>query len=523
MNLKNLLLSGAILAAMPLSASVYYVTPEGAGTKDGSSWENAFDTEALCAQALKNVNGDVYNFAGGKYYPAGTIIFKKTTWAVLNGSTDPANRTILSGDKDGSNHPSDGDSQRLLRFQSNTANTATTHPIQINNIDFTCVYTNMDADLTADTGDTGTAGIGALYIDNSGGVTVNSCNFYQNWSQGNLGGSAAHIRRSQVKFINCNFHNNSANYRGGAVRISSDNVAKGNVTFEGCTFRNNVNYHQLGGAIFMSHGVSLNIIDCTISDNKAASQGAAIYANASAQYPCALRIVNSTIAGNHITGATPDGQVTLTQFGTISSANSIILSNTTNESDVFIYGATASDKFSAVSGGYNCIGSVTDALGAKGFTWTDTDNVSADNNYSVYFGENVINNKNVISLKKYTKGASADEIVAATASWNLPAGLDLSKDMLGNTRLEGATPGSYAMYEKDFNDVSSGVELTSTGSQKIVRIAPCVYVTSDDAEIVAIAIDGSTTLRGTGSIDLGSLPSGIYLLRSEGQTLKVAK
>lgn len=103
------------MAAVPMFAATYYVTPEGAGSKDGSSWENAFGVEELITAAENNENGDIYNFAAGVYQPSKTVVFKTATGATLNGSAE-GERTIFSGDKDGNNNPDDGDANRLIRF-----------------------------------------------------------------------------------------------------------------------------------------------------------------------------------------------------------------------------------------------------------------------------------------------------------------------------------------------------------------------------------------------------------------------
>ena len=39
--IKNLLLLGALLAPCTMFAADYFITPEGAGNKDGSTWGNA--------------------------------------------------------------------------------------------------------------------------------------------------------------------------------------------------------------------------------------------------------------------------------------------------------------------------------------------------------------------------------------------------------------------------------------------------------------------------------------------------
>lgn len=52
MRLKNLLLSFGAFAVAPAFATTYYVTPEGAGNKDGLTPENAFGVEEFREQAL---------------------------------------------------------------------------------------------------------------------------------------------------------------------------------------------------------------------------------------------------------------------------------------------------------------------------------------------------------------------------------------------------------------------------------------------------------------------------------------
>lgn len=526
MNLRNLLLSFTAVTAAPLFAATYYVTPEGAGTKDGSSWENAFDVEGFREQALKNVDGDVYELAAGTYKPSACIIIKKGTYATINGSTE--GRTILSGDQNDDNHASDKDLQRLIRIMTVTGTGDTSKPVAINNIDFTCVYTNMNEDPKDDTGDAGVAGIGALYIDNSGSVTVNNCNFYGNWAQGEKGGPAAQCHRSTVKFTNCVFRDNSANYRGGAVRLRTDRDTKGITTFEGCVFKNNTNYHDMGGAIFMSHGNSLNIVNTTISGNKAAS-GAAIYSNR-VTYPGALRIINSTIAGNTVTGENPDGQITTTQSANMSIVNSIIVSNDDKTADIYFNDVPSEKEFSFVSGGYNYIGNVNDAVAepAKTITWLDTDSQGKDCTYASIFGENTINDKNVINPVKYFAGASGEQIETAVAAWGLPAGLNLTTDASGKTRVAGMTPGADSFTEAEIKDFTTGIITTlddAADTPRLVKVAKNVYTIEGASEgILVYTVNGSTVAMTSGNtVDLNSFANGLYIIKSGNSVFKVIK
>lgn len=525
MNLRNLLLSFTAVTAAPLFAATYYVTPEGAGTKDGSSWENAFDVEGFREQALKNVDGNVYELAAGTYKPSACIIFKKATFATVNGSTE--GRTILSGDINNDGYASDGDLQRLMRFQTNTTTGDKTRPVVINNIDFTNVYTNIKDDPTNDTGDAGVPGVGALYINNSGFVTVTNCNFYGNWAQGEKGGPAAQCHRSTVKFTNCVFRDNSANYRGGAVRLRADGI-KGITTFDGCVFKNNTNYHDFGGAIFMAHGISLNIVNTTFTGNKAAS-GAAIYSNR-VNYPGALRIINSTIAGNTVTGENPDGQITTTQSANMSIVNSVIVSNDEKTADIYFNDVPSDKEFSFVSGGYNYIGNVNDAVAesAKTITWLDTDSHGKDCTYASIFGENKINDKNVINPVKYFAGASGEQIETAVAAWGLPEGLNLTTDASGKTRVTGMTPGADSFTEAEIKDFTTGIITTlddTADAPRLVKVAKNVYTIEGASEgIMVYTVNGSTVAMTSGNtVDLNSFANGLYIIKSGNSVFKVIK
>ena len=127
MKFKSLLLAFIVGASAQAFAAEYYVTPEGAGSKDGSSWENAFDTEAFRTQALNNADGDIYNLAAGTYNPSECVVFKKGTYAIVKGNPE-GDRTIFSGLKHSGSSPQNGDLSRLMRMQTVTGAGVTTKP-----------------------------------------------------------------------------------------------------------------------------------------------------------------------------------------------------------------------------------------------------------------------------------------------------------------------------------------------------------------------------------------------------------
>ncbi len=502
----------ATLAYASGFAATYYVTPEGAGSKDGSSWDNAFGVDEFRAQAAENANGDVYYFDGGLYnLSESTVAFKTGTGATLIGNADGA-RTIFSGDKDGNGTPNTDDLNLLIRFQANTVDGNSANKIVIENLDFTCAYTNV-ASATA-------SNPAALVIDNSGDVEVRGCRFYKNEAVGSMGGAAAFLARCTVKFENCVFSDNLGASRGGAVRIWSDNANKGKITFDGCVFKNNATTGAMGGAIFMGHGHSLNIVNSTLYGNKAASDGSAIYHNGySSAHHCELRIVNSTFASNLTTDA-DDAQIVSTQSAHTNIANSIV-SGDEQTGALKFKGDAANDAFSFISGGYNYIGAINDAVGNE-LAWLDTDVHGSDCTYSAIFGENTLTADNVVIPSTFYLGATGQQVTEAVAEWGLPEGLDLNVDQLGNDRSGQVTMGAYASPK----DATSGIDaVLGTEAPALISLGASTYaVAGYEGPVRVYALDGSLVLTsGADDINISNLINGIYILQAGNATFKVIR
>ena len=512
MNLKTLLLSMTVMASAPAFAATYYVTPEGAGSKNGSNWDNAFGVAEFRAQAEANTNGDIYNFAGGLYNLSdGTVVFKTATGATLKGNAD-GERTVFSGDKDGNNNPDNGDANRLIRFQANTKAGDMTNAVIVEDIDFTGVYTWTDND------DTNT---GAFVVDNCGYTLVKGCRFYSNWAQGSRGGAAATIFRSMVKFENCMFYNNTANYRGGAIRIYSKDAGKGDVTLENCIVKNNKNYHDLGGAIFMGHGNSLNIVNTTIAGNSAETgRGAAIYFNGyDANQKRVVSIVNSTIAGNTC-GVEDDAQIVTTTSAHLNVANSIITS-TDEVAAVKFTGDALAESFQFVSGGYNVAGNIIAPEDTE-LDWKDTDHHGSEYTYKYMFAENILNGNNVLEPATFELGATGAEVTEAVADWGMPSDLDLAVDQLGNARTGEVTPGAYAITAPMTTSINSAI---TSDEAELVHIAGDIYaVNGYQGPVTVYNISGGVVLGASSSnIDLGRLGAGLYILNCGNKNFKIAK
>ncbi|MDE6489760.1 MAG: hypothetical protein K2L49_01215, partial [Muribaculaceae bacterium] len=443
-----------------------------------------------------------------------TIVFKTATGATLIGNAD-GERTVFTGDQNGNNNPDSGDLNRLMRFQSNTADGNSANAVVLENIDFTCVFTNTNDQAMT---------VGALMVDNSGDVKVCGCRFYGCWADGEQGGAAVHLYRSTVHFTDCDFRNNSANYRGGAVRLRSNDKNKGITTFERCSFTGNTNYHTYGGAIFFAHGKTLNIINSTIAGNTAATLGGAIFFNgADDTYSRTVNIVNSTIAGNKATDG--GGQIASNQDSRINIVNSIVVSKDETTSCFDFISSTAKDKFSFVSGGYNYVGSVTDAVTepAKELQWLDSDIHGDECQWNNIFGENTIVDGLYIIPDEFIQGASGAQVAAAVAEWGLPAGTDLSVDIAGRQRGADVTPGAYAATKGE--TVSIGEVYGALDAQ--ASIEACgngVFMLNGVEGATVYSTSGSLVSRVAGSVvDLGSAPRGIYIVATSNGTFKVIR
>ncbi len=521
MNFKHLLLPVmAIVPAMSFAAT-YYVTPDGAGSKDGSSWENAFGVEEFRAQAANNVNGDIYNLAGGVYKPSATVVFKVATGCVLNGNAD-GERTIFSGDRNNDSYANSGDANRLIRIVTNTVDGDNTKPVVIKNIDFTCVYVENNTD---------TNDMGALMVDNSGDVLVENCNFYGCWSQGVYGGPCVHSFRSTIVFRNCVFRNNSANYRGAVMRLRSNAGTKGVTTLDRCVIMNNTNYHDLGGAIFVAHGKQLNIINTTIAGNKAASRGAAIFFNgADDTYARELNVIGSTIAGNTITGEAEGAQITSNQSAHINIVNSIIVGGNDKTAAFSFEGNVESDKFSFVSGGWNYVGAILDAVAepAKTVQWKEAASKDGGDQwgdgctYASVFGENTVGSNGVIKPFRFEYGATGAQTEAAVADWGITAVTDYNVDQLGNERIAGRMNGAFADPL-----ISTGIDDVTVGGNdvKLIVAGNGVYcIDGYDGVVEAYNITGRrVAVTRDGEISLENMSAGMYVIKAGNAVFKIVK
>lgn len=412
----TLMLAG-VLCASASFATDYYVSVEGSGEKNGSSWENAIAfTEMYSNINTKYQNGHVFYFQGGTYYVPAKVPTVSNGYSFIGATTGTP--TVFSGDVNGDGVANEGDAPSLLFIQLATKNGDTSKHFVLKNITFTGAYVNQTK-------------TSALRVDNSGWVDVQNCFFNKNISvyskDNNYGGPACLLERSTVNFTDCKFVNNESKGRGGAIKLTSDAQAKGYTTLNRCLVSGN-KASSLGSAIFFNHGQELNIINSVITENVSGTEGevGAIFSiGAGDNFARQITLINSTVTGNK-----GGAQVLGRKDADIRIANSIIVG----------YGTTPAISLQekpkqVLSAGYNIIGKFV-VKNASAPAWKTSDFVSDDNTLSSIFGTNAV----TVGPLAAPYGATQVQIENIATSWNL--GQDLKQDINGVSRGDIAVPGA---------------------------------------------------------------------------------
>lgn len=412
----TLMLAG-VLCASASFATDYYVSVEGSGEKNGSSWENAIAfTEMYSNINTKYKNGDVFYFQGGTYYVPAKVPTVSNGYSFIGATTGTP--TVFSGDVNGDGVANEGDAPSLLFIQLATKNGDDSKHFVLKNITFTGAYVNQTK-------------TSALRVDNSGWVDVQNCIFDKNISvyskDNNHGGPACLLERSTVNFTDCKFINNESVGRGGAIKLTSDAQTKGYTNLLRCLVSGN-KANTLGSAIFFNHGQELNIINSVITENVSGTEGeaGAIFSiGADGNYARQITLINSTVAGN-IGGAQMLGR----KDAAIRLANSIMVGDGTAPA-IFLQDTPKT----FVSNGYNIIGMYSIGT-ASTSAWMTSDFVSDDNTLSSIFGTNAVTAGPVAA----PYGATQVQLKEIATTWNLNQ--DLNLDIHGFSRGAIAVPGA---------------------------------------------------------------------------------
>lgn len=273
------------MGAMPttLLTDGYFASPAGAGSKDGSSWDNAADVAALrAALASANADGKKFYLAAGTYnWTADLSLGVAGTFAIYGGYPADATGKSLSGRNPETNKTilDAGGTKRIF---------VVTKP-----------SVTFDGLTLQNAKRTGTADAGsALILQGAGNTTINNCVFRNNVNESGRGG-AMRIAMGEtvvIKITNSVFEYNQATGAattgtvgdGGAIVMTGGILISRNNTY----FKNVSTYAATeggGGAIQIepASGKTLTAeFDGDLFDRNTAlkSTGSAVYASGSGTY-----------------------------------------------------------------------------------------------------------------------------------------------------------------------------------------------------------------------------------------------
>jgi predicted outer membrane repeat protein len=314
----GMLMLAATLLSANLQAATYYVTPTGAGVKNGKSWENAYDNIKSAVDAAEADATDEIWVKQGLYKLSATLLWKSGVnvyggFAGTETSRDQRNLdaklTVLDGDS----------VSRTAVLQGNHFATQTTwsgFTVQRGRSPYyggVYMYRNMVIDhfIIKDciNEGTGTYGGGGVYISitntSNDSIIIRNSKIVGNRAKGYGGGiaigssspaSSTYAVRINILIENTEIINNQAATRGGGIVVEPVAGSTKNIVIRNCVIANNSS-GKAGGGI-SAYRVNLQVTNTTFANNVAGDGGGGgIYANS----VDSLAITNSIFWNNEDT------------------------------------------------------------------------------------------------------------------------------------------------------------------------------------------------------------------------------
>ncbi len=315
-----------VVSSMAVRATVWYVTPAGAGTLGGSSWANAANATKLVTIIAGATSGDQVwvagSTAGAIYLPTTTTTrtipftmksgvsvyggFAGTETAL--GQQNPSRYiTILSGNISGTVA---GESYNVVVSSGNTGTTLLNgFTIEdgnangnnqdaegggIYNSGTTITYSRCIIKNNTTTGDGGGA-----YMNNNGTVTFDTCAFTANSTTATFstqnGGGGMYCAGGTAIFVGCTFSGNTSTSEGGGM-YSTQTIA----TLTNCTFTHNSTSND-GGGLYIYNSGTYVFTGCAFDTCTATGNGGGVALNSISNVPfhyCSFtgNVSNATVA-----------------------------------------------------------------------------------------------------------------------------------------------------------------------------------------------------------------------------------
>lgn len=530
---KSLLISAVSLAAIcQANAAVYFFSPEGSGSKDGSTWENTLPADKL-AETVKALNeGDMVCLRGGTYAPGlltvpmGVTIkggYSDSYDGTITGISYPNyTETILTADNDGDGT---GDNGAAAFITMNFDGDAADCPLTL-----LAGLTIRDANYTGKTAYKGSAFFGANV-----NVEFDHLKFIGN--KLSVGGGVTVLTGSEAYIHDCIWRNNSGTNAGVTLHIrqkgggTTAGPAGSNIIVDRCEFSDNTvtkTDAQYGGVLALSDNAGTMIMaNSTITGSQIKAIGAGIRAGTNTTFYS----IHNTWFNNTCTWSTRyNGEhISIGSGAKFYSMADIVVNETAGKADngtnsfaqVWIQATTS--KF--ISGGYNLYATLTDNSNSG---IAETDNVDMNHTVASVFGENEyalsgIHTQAIAPVESFRTVPLAD-VKAKAAEWKLPAQIDLGLDQTGAIRPELTLPGAH----DPKGILVTGIDAATAVSTFAVRHLGAGRFSISGASGNATVYDlcgrmvGASTVAEGDVIDLSALPHGIYILAIDGKTAKLA-
>ena len=293
---KYLFLITSFLTALVASGATYYVVPGGAGSKNGTSWANAYaDVQTAINSASSAGGGEVWIAKGT--YKHGSAMTMKNNVRIYGGfaGTETSKDQRVSGN----NTILDGENSYSVFYNNYTKSNPLTNSAKLDNVTIQNGYARNGAgmhnyyaspEITNCTFSNNSAYFGGGMFNSDSDPELTNCTFEIN-SASSEGGGMYNYDSSSPVLTNCTFSNNSASYDGGGMYNYSSSPVLTN-----CTFSSNSasgSSYGYGGGMH-NNSSSPELTNCTFSGNSASSHGGGMY-NRRNSSPV---LTNCTFSGN---------------------------------------------------------------------------------------------------------------------------------------------------------------------------------------------------------------------------------
>lgn len=279
---KYLFLITSFLTSLVASGVTYYVVPNGAGSKNGTSWANAFaDVQSAIDRASSNGGGEVWIAKGT--YKHGSALAMKNNVRIYGGfaGTETSKDQRVSGN----NTILDGEGKYRVFYNNYTESNPLTNSAKLDNVTIQNGYASDGNDNSSSTADYG-AGMYNYYAS----PEITNCTFTNNSASSHGGGGGmCNKSNSSPVLTNCTFTNNSAYSYGGGMH----NTSSSSPTLTNCTFTNNSS-SRWGGGMYNNSSSSPKLTNCTFTNNSASHHGGGMH-NRSSSSPV---LTNCTFTKN---------------------------------------------------------------------------------------------------------------------------------------------------------------------------------------------------------------------------------